>query len=170
MVDHNRLWSATGAVLLAISLLALWVWPKFFGVDIHPIFGWMEAQSGIAWLEPGGRYAFAVAALALAVLLLWERTRLVAAASALVVSVLFVGLHASPWLGLDIPAYEPLMNALSQGLTAAEIQALNLPTDRAAHFTLALTNAGLAAMTVLAQLSSRRREASPYRPMMLETA
>lgn len=170
MTDHNRLWSLSGATLLALSLVALWVWPKVFGLEVHPIFGWLEAQSGLTWFEPGGRWAFAAVALTVAVLVLWERTRLAASAAALAMSLAFVVLHTSPWLGMDIPSYGPLMEALAQGRTAAEIQAMNLPTDRGAHFTLALTNAGLAAMTLLAQLAVGRREPRAYRPMTLETA
>ena len=45
MIDHSRVWSWGGAVLLVASLVTLWVWPKFVGVDIHPIFGWAEAET-----------------------------------------------------------------------------------------------------------------------------
>jgi hypothetical protein len=157
----NRMWSLSGAVLLAASVLALWVWPKFFGVEVHPIFGWAEAQSGLGWLEPGGRWAVGAVAFAIAVLVLIPRTRLYAAWAGLALSTLFVAAHATPWLGMNIPSYGPLMEALAAGSSAEEIRAMGLPTDMGGHATLALTNALLAAITIGGELSvrgSRRSE------------
>ncbi|MBL8770668.1 MAG: hypothetical protein JNK30_04745 [Phenylobacterium sp.] len=162
-------WSLTSAWLLAASLIAVWVWPKFIGLEIHPIFGWAEARSGVGWLEPNGRYAVGVLAGALAVMLLIRRTRLVAGWAALGLSLVFTLLHLTPWLGINIPDYGPLMESLAAGRSVAEIEALGLKGDRGAHFTFAIINAGLAAMVVGAEMvkpaaGRRQRE---YTPMQL---
>jgi hypothetical protein len=150
MIDHSRVWSWGGAVLLVASLVTLWVWPKFVGVDIHPIFGWAEARTGIAWLEPNGRYAVGVAAALIAVLVILPRTRFAGAVAALGLSTLFVLAHMTPALGWNIPNYGPLMEALAAGRTAAEIQAMGLKGDMGAHLSLALINAGLAVLVMVA--------------------
>ncbi len=168
MINHARIWSWTGAALLALSLVSLWVWPKFVGVDIHPIFGWAEAQTGIAWLEPNGRYVVGAIAGLLAIVLIVPRTRFWGAVGALTLSTVFIAAHMTPWLGWNIPNYGPLMEALAAGRTAAEIEALGLKGDRGAHMSLALINAGLA-MVVLA--ADRIRDAKVnrrnYRPFQL---
>jgi hypothetical protein len=168
MINHSRIWSWAGATLLALSLVALWVWPKFVGVDIHPIFGWAEAQTGIAWLEPNARYVVGAIAGLLAIVLIVPKTRLWGAVGALTLSTVFIIAHLTPWLGWNIPNYGPLMEALAAGRTAAEIEALGLKGDRGAHLSLALINAGLA-MVVLA--ADRIREAKGnrrnYRPFEL---
>ena len=152
----TQMWSIVSAVFLAMLMLALWVWPKFFGVEIHPIFGWAEAQTNIAWLEPGLRYAVGAVALVIAVLLFVDRTRLAAGWAALALSTAFIIAHATPALGVNIPSYEPLMAALAEGKTYAEITAMNLRTDKGAHLTLAFINAGLALVVVLAEYAARK--------------
>lgn len=167
MGNDSKLWSVSSASFLALSMLALWVWPKFFGVGIHPIFGWAEAQSGVTWLEPGARYGFAVLALILAVAVMIPKTRLYAAGAALAVSVLFLVAHATPWLGINIPTYGPMMEALAQGKTAAEIQAMGLKGDRGAHFTLAFINAVLAGITLASELGANKPKPKTYKPMQV---
>ena len=152
----NRMWSVSAGVLLALSLLALWSWPKVFGVDTHPIFGWAEAQSGVSWLEPGLRYAIGAVAFVIAVLVLIPRTRLAGGWAALTLSVLFIAAHLTPWLGVNIPAYTPLMEALAAGRTAEEIAAMGLKTDKGAHMTLAFINAGLAVVMLGAEYAMRK--------------
>lgn len=169
MNNQAGIWSWSGAVLLAASLMALWVWPKFIGVDIHPIFGWAEALSGATWLEPGGRYAFGVLVGVLAILVVIPATRVWGAALALAVSAAVVALHVTPWLGLDIPAYGPLMAALAAGMSAEQILALGLPTDRGAHFTLALVNAGLAAIVLGAEAARRQPRPREYQAWQLQS-
>jgi hypothetical protein len=168
MIDHSRIWSWAGAVLLALSMVSLWVWPKFVGVDIHPIFGWAEAQTGLAWLEPNARYVVGAVAGLLAVLVVVPRTRIWGAVGALALSAAFIVAHLTPWLGWNIPNYGPLMEALAAGRTAAEIEALGLKGDRGAHLSLALINAGLA---VLILAASRPRAAKAprgeYQPFQL---
>jgi hypothetical protein len=155
------MWSTAGAVFLATSLVALWVWPKFFGVEVHPIFGWAEAQSGVSWLEPGARYVVGGLALTIAIAVLVPRTRLIGAYAGLALSVLFLLAHATPWLGMSIPAYTPLMEALAAGYTADQIRAMNLPTDVGGHATLAITNAILAGIAIFGEISVRKAERQP---------
>jgi hypothetical protein len=157
----TNVWSLTGAAMLATSIVALWVWPKFMGLEIHPIFGWAELQSGLTWLEPGARLAVGAIALIIAVLVLFPRTRLAGAWAALTLSVLFGLAHLTPWLGINIPDYGPLMEAMAKGWTAEQIQALGLKGDRGAHFTMALINLGLAALTIGGEMT--RRQPRPTR-------
>lgn len=157
----DRMWSLAGAVLLAASLLALWVWPKFFGVEVHPIFGWAEALSGAGWLEPGARYAVGAVALAIAVAVLVPRTRLIGAYAGLALSMLFIIAHMTPWLGMHIPSYEPLMEALAAGMTADQIRAMNLPHDAGSHATLAIMNAIIAAVAIGGESAVRKSKKQP---------
>lgn len=157
MNSESRLWSVTGAVFLAGAVAALWVWPKLFGAELHPIFGWIEARTGLSWFEPGVRQGVGVMAAAAVVLVLLPRTRLLGSAAALAMAAVFIVAHLTPWLGVDVPAYEPLTEALAAGRTADEIAALGLGTDKGAHFTLALTVAGLALVTFVAERAARRR-------------
>lgn len=165
-----NIWSWTGAVMLALSLVALWVWPKFVGVSIHPIFGWAELQTGATWLEPGGRYAFGFLAAILAILVVIPKTRIPAAWAALGVSLAVVGLHLTPWLGWNIPNYGPLMAAIAEGKTVAEIQAMGLKGDRGAHLTLAIINASLAAITLASGKLTTGAKVERARPMHLSGA
>jgi hypothetical protein len=168
-MNHSRAWSLSSAAMLALSMLALWVWPKFVGLEIHPIFGWAEAQSGVSWLEPNARYVVGVLAGALAIMLMIKKTRFAAAVASLILSAGFMILHMTPWLGINIPDYGPLMEALAAGRTAAEIEALGLKGDRGAHFTLAFINAGLAGMVIGAELVKPQPKRREYNPMQLAT-
>jgi hypothetical protein len=170
MIDHTRIWSWGGALLLALSLVTLWVWPKFVGVDIHPIFGWAEARTGIGWLEPTGRYVVGATAALLAILVILPRTRFVGAVGAFALSALFIAAHATPWLGWNIPNYGPLMDALAAGRTAAEIEALGLKGDRGAHLSLAIINAGLAILVWGAERTRKGHRTAEHRPRPLELA
>lgn len=162
----DEMWSTAGAAFLAMAMGALWVWPKFFGVEVHPIFGWAEALTGAGWLEPGLRYAVGAAAAVIVVLLLVPKTRLAGAWSALALSLLFIAAHLTPWLGVNIPNYGPLMEALEAGRNAEQIQAMGLKGDRGAHLTLALVNAGLAAITLGAEYKMRRPKPPTVRQVL----
>jgi len=162
-----NIWSWTGAVLLSLSFISLWVWPKFVGVSIHPIFGWAELQTGATWLEPGGRYAFGVLAAIIAVLVILPKTRIAGSWAAFAVSMVVIALHLTPWLGWNIPDYGPLMAAMAQGQTAAEIQAMGLKGDRGAHLTLAIINAFLAVMTLSSGKLSKDAETARAHSMPL---
>jgi hypothetical protein len=91
-----------------------------------------------------------------AALVLLPRTRLIGAWLALALSFAFLVAHVTPMLGVNIPAYTPLMEALAAGRTAEEIAAMGLKTDKGAHFTLAMINAGLAAVTIAAEYALRK--------------
>lgn len=168
MIDHSRVWSWGGATLLALSILSLWVAPKFFGADIHPIFGWAEARTGVEWLEPNGRYVVGVIAALLAVMVILPKARLAGSIGALVLSALFIGAHLTPWLGWNIPNYGPLMDALAAGKSVAEIEAMGLKGDMGAHLSVALINAGLAILVLAAEKAPKAAPSRSTRtPMML---
>jgi hypothetical protein len=59
--------------------------------------------------------------------------------------------HLSPWLGWQVPKAGPLSQALAQGMTAAQIEALNLPTDKGAMFLLAVAIAVLAGISIFVE-------------------
>jgi hypothetical protein len=164
------MWSTSAGYLLVAALVGLWVWPKFFGVDIHPLFGWAEAQSGAGWLEPGLRYVVGAAAAVIALLVLLPRTRMIGGWAALGLSLLFIVAHLTPWLGVNIPSYGPLMEALASGRTAEDIAAMGLKTDRGAHFTLAMVNAGLAAIMLGAEYKLRRPRAPKLTHVLAQAA
>ena len=74
--------------------------------------------------------------------------------------------HLTPWLGVNIPNYGPLMEAIAAGKTAAEVEAMGLKGDKGAHFSIALLNLGLAIMTIAAEKVARRPQLAPPRPVM----
>ena len=53
-----------------------------------------------------------------------------------------------------MPRPVPLSQALAQGMTAAQIDALNLPTDKGAMFLLALAIAALAGISIFIERSN----------------
>ncbi|MFN3513695.1 MAG: hypothetical protein ACK41C_11650 [Phenylobacterium sp.] len=164
MSSLDRMWSASGAVLLALSMGALWVWPKFMGLEVHPIFGWAEALTGLGWLEPGARWVIGGLAALIIVLLLIPASRMIGAWAAFTLSIAFVVAHFTPWLGVNIPNYGPLMDALAAGRSVEEIRAMGLKGDMGAHFTMALINAGLAVVTIGGEHAARAprlRRSSP---------
>jgi hypothetical protein len=152
----QKMWSLTAAGILALSVVAMWVWPKVFGGGVHPIMGWAELQSGAEWLYPVGRWGFGILAAITVVLLLISRTRMIGGWAALALSLTYVVLHSTPWLGWNIPEYGPLGEALAAGRSLAEIQAMNLGTDYGAHGTLTLVLAVLAGMVILAERTLRQ--------------
>lgn len=151
----EKMWAITGAGLLAISMIVFWVWPKFFN-DFHPVFGWAEAQAGAAWLDPIGRYVAGAAAAVTVVLLLVPKTRLLGAWAGLGISVAYMVFHMTPWLGVSIPDYDAMARTLQAGGTAADVTALGLKGDNGAHFSIALTNAVLAGIAVVAERGLRK--------------
>lgn len=152
----QKMWSLTAALILAASVVAMWVWPKFFGGGPHPIMGWAELNSGAAWLYPVGRWGFAALAAIAVALLVIPRTRMIGGWTALALSVTYMVLHSTPWLGWNIPEYGPLTEALAAGRSLAEIQAMNLGTDYGAHGTLTMVLAVLAGMVIIAERTLRK--------------
>ncbi len=145
MMDRVLSWSfslALAGLLLAMSF------QKVFGLDPNPVFGLIAARSGIGLFEPGLRYVTALLELIAAGLVLWPAMRQRGAMLGLFVAGGAIVFHLSPWLGWQVPKAGPLSQALAQGMTAAQIDALNLPTDKGAMFLLALAIAALAAMSI----------------------
>jgi uncharacterized membrane protein YphA (DoxX/SURF4 family) len=158
MMDRVLSWSfglALAGLLLAMSF------QKFFGLDPNPIFGLIAARSGIGLFEPGLRYVTAVLELVAAVLVLWPAMRQRGAILGLVVALGAIAFHLSPWLGWQVPKLGPLSHALAQGMTAAQIDALNLPTDKGAMFLLAVAIAALAGVSIFIERNNLFAAAHP---------
>jgi hypothetical protein len=120
------------ALLLAVSLQAL------LGPTPNSVFGLLASSLGIAVIEPYGRYVVTALQLAAVVLLLIPRTRAKGAVLAFVICIGAVAMHLSPWLGINLPLAEQASAQLAAGATAAEIRAMNLPSDSGGMFLLAL--------------------------------
>jgi uncharacterized membrane protein YphA (DoxX/SURF4 family) len=162
MMDRVLSWSfglGLAALLLAMSF------QKFLGLDPNPVFGLIEARSGIGFFEPGLRYVTAVLELLAAALVLWPATRKRGAQLGLLVAAGAIAFHLSPWLGWQVPKPGPLSQALAQGLSAQQIDALNLPTDKGAMFLLALAIAALAVVSIFVERGlARAKETKPGGP------
>lgn len=151
MMDRVLSWSF--ALALAGFLLAM-SFQKFFGYDPNPVFGLIAARSGIDLFEPGLRYVTGVLELIAAALVLWPAMRQRGAMLGLFVAAGAIVFHLSPWLGWQVPKAAPLSQALAQGMTAAQIDALNLPTDKGAMFLLAIAIAALAVVSIFVERSN----------------
>ena len=100
MMERVICWSL--AITLAV-LLGVVVSQQLFGPDPNPVFGMIAERSGLAFVEPWGRYLVVVAEVAAIVLLLVPRTRSWGAYLALAVSIGAIAMHLSPWLGIAVP-------------------------------------------------------------------
>lgn len=149
----ERVLSWTFGLMLAALLLAMSL-QKLVGLDPNPVFGLIEARSGLGFFEPGLRYATAVLELIAAALVIWPATRMRGAQLGLVVALGAIAFHLSPWLGWQVPHLPELSAALGQGRSAAEIAAMNLPTDKGAMFLLAVA---IAAIAVASWFTERAR-------------
>ena len=154
----NRIWSMTSAVILGGLMVWMWAYPKFWaGLEVHPVFGWSELLSGMAFIDPYARWAVGAVVLASIVMLVFNRTRLAGAVIAAAISVFYLVLHATPWLGMAIPTYETLSAGLAAGLTPEQIRAAGRLDD--VHVVMTLVN-GLMALVVISAELGLRREAS----------
>ena len=118
------------ALLLAVALQAL------LGPSPHAVFGLIALKSGVPDVEPTGRYVVGALQAAAVLLLLLPRLRVAGGALAFVVSLGAVGMHLTPWLGVNLPLGDQATAALARGASAEEIA--NLPTDQGAMFLMAL--------------------------------
>lgn len=88
------------AVIVAAGFL-------FFGVQkfgpTNPIFSLIAERSGISLFEPGIRILTGIAEIAVAILILVPRTRLLGALGGLAVVSGAIIFHLSPWLGINVP-------------------------------------------------------------------
>lgn len=163
MMERVLSWSfaiALAALLFAVSI------QKFVGYDPNPVFGLIAARSGISFFEPGMRYVTGVLELIALALVLWPATRKRGAQLGLLVALGAIGFHLSPWLGVQVPRLADLSAALAQGKTAAEIAAMNLPTDKGAMFILAVAIAIVAVILVFVERAKTVAMApKPKRPI-----
>jgi hypothetical protein len=143
----ERVLSWTFAITVAVLLLFV-VSQQLLGPSPNPVFGLVAVRSHIAFFEPWGRYATALAELVAVGLVLWPKMRIRGAVLALAISVVAIAMHLSPWLGIAVPQADAVASVAGQGRTAAEIFAMNLPTDQGAMFLLALFIAGLSGVTI----------------------
>jgi hypothetical protein len=144
MMERVLSW-ALGLTLAVLLLVVAYL--QMTGPLPNPIFGMIAAHSHISLFEPYGRYLAALAEVAAVALVLWPRTRSWGAVLGLVVALVAIVLHLSPWLGVQLPQGPAVSQALAMGKTPAEIAAMHLPTDKGALFLLALAIAVLSAGT-----------------------
>ena len=151
----NRMWSWTSAVILAGLMVWVWAYPKFWaGLEVHPVFKWSELLSGHAFIDPYARWVVGAVALVSVAMLFIDRTRLIGAGIAAGLSVFYLVLHATPWLGMAIPTYETLSAGLAAGMTPEQIRAAGRLDD--VHVVMTMVNGLLASVIISAELSVRR--------------
>lgn len=162
----ERVLSWTFGLMLAALLFAVGI-QKFVGLDPNPVFGLIEARSGLGFFEPGLRYVTGVLEMAAVLLVLWPATRMRGAQLGLVVAIGAIGFHMSPWLGVRLPRLQDLSAALAQGRTPDEIAAMNLPTDNGTMFILAIFIAATAVVSIIVERAKAKAESAPKvrRPM-----
>jgi hypothetical protein len=156
----ERVLSWTFGLMLAALLFAVGI-QKFVGLDPNPVFGLIEARSGLGFFEPGMRYVTGVLEMVAVLLTLWPATRLRGAQLGLVVAIGAIAFHLSPWLGIQLPRLTELSAALAQGRTAAEIAAMNLPTDKGAMFILACAIAAVSVASIFTERAKFKAEHTP---------
>lgn len=161
----ERVLSWTFGLMLAALLFAVGI-QKFVGLDPNPVFGLIEARSGLEFFEPGMRYVTGVLEMIAVALVLWPATRIRGAQLGLIVSLGAIAFHLSPWLGIQLPRLPELSAYLAAGWTAAQIDAINLPTDHGTMFILALAIAGISVLSILTERAKVRADApKAKRPM-----
>jgi hypothetical protein len=135
MMERVLSW-ALGLTLAVLLLIVAFV--QMTGPMPNPIFGMIAARSHIGLFEPVGRYVVALLEVIAIGLVIYPRTRSKGALLALVVALGAIVLHLSPWLGVQLPQGPAVSEALARGMTAAQIDAMALPTDKGALFLLSL--------------------------------
>jgi hypothetical protein len=144
MMERVLSW-ALGLTLAVLLLIVVFV--QLTGPTPNPIFGLIAARSHIGLFEPWARYLVALVELVALAGVVYPKTRSRGALLALAVSLGAILLHLSPWLGIQLPQGAAVSQALAAGKSAAEISAMNLPTDKGGLFLLALAIAVLSAGT-----------------------
>ncbi|HUO23566.1 MAG TPA: hypothetical protein VMU59_13710 [Caulobacteraceae bacterium] len=140
------------ALGLTLAVLLLMVaYQSFSGPTPNAIFGMIALRSGIHAAEPYGRYVVSGLQLVAVLLVLVPQTRRRGAMLAMVLSVAAIALHLSPWLGVDLPQGPAVSQALADGRSVAEINAMGLPTDKGAMFLLAIAIAILSVGTIFVE-------------------
>ena len=153
MMERVLSW-ALGLTLAVLLLVVAFL--QMSGPVPNPIFGIIALRSHIALFEPFGRYlVMAVEVVALAGVV-YPRTRSLGALLALVVALGAIALHLSPWLGVQLAQGPAISPALAQGRSAADIAAMDLPTDKGGMFLLALAIAVLSAGSMFVEKAKIR--------------
>ena len=143
----ERVLSWAFGITLAVLLFVV-VYQSLMGPTPNAIFGMIALRSGIHLVEPFGRYAVTALQILAIVLIVIPRTRGRGAILGVVLSVGALVMHLSPWLGVQLSQGPAISQAIAQGRPAAEIAAMNLPTDKGAMFLLALAIGILSAATI----------------------
>ncbi len=141
MMERVLSWAL--GITLGVLLLIV-AYQSLMGPTPNAIFGMIALRSGIHFAEPWGRYAVTALQLLAVLLVIIPVTRSRGAMLALVLSAAAIVLHLSPWLGVQLPQGPAVSQALAQGKSLADIQAMGLPTDKGAMFLLAVAIAILA--------------------------
>jgi hypothetical protein len=148
MMERVLSW-ALGLTLAVLLLIVAFV--QMTGPTPNPIFGMIAVRSHIGLFEPSGRYLVALVEIVAVGLVVYPHTRSKGAILALVVALGAIVLHLSPWLGVQLLQGPAVSQALAQGLSAAQIDAMGLPTDKGAMFLLSLAIAVLSAGTMFVE-------------------
>lgn len=153
MMERVLSW-ALGLTLAVLLLIVAFL--QMSGPTPNPVFGLLAARSHIGLFEPWGRYLVVLLEVVALLGVVYPKTRSQGALVALVVSLAAIVLHLSPWLGVQLPQGAAVSQALAQGKTAAQIAAMNLPTDKGGLFLLALAIAVLSAGTMFVEKAKVR--------------
>ena len=144
MMERVLSW-ALGLTLAVLLLIVVFL--QVSGPTPNPVFGLIAARTHIGLFEPWARYLVALVEVVALIGVVYPKTRSRGALLALVVALGAIVLHLSPWLGLQLPQGAAVSQALAAGKSAADITAMNLPTDKGGMFLLALAIAVLSAGT-----------------------
>jgi len=153
MMERVLSWAlglALAVLLLVVAIL------QMSGPTPNPIFGLIAARSHIALFEPWARYLVVLVEVVALAGVIYPKTRAKGALLALVVSLGAIVLHLSPWLGIQVSEGAAVSQALAQGKSAADIAAMNLPTDKGGLFLLCLAIAVLSAGTLFVEKAKVR--------------
>ncbi len=153
MMERVLSW-ALGLTLAVLLLIVAFL--QITGSTPNPVFGLLAARSHIALFEPWARYLVVLLEVVALLGVIYPKTRSQGAILALVVSLGAIVLQLSPWLGVQLPQGVAVSQALAQGKSAAEIAAMNLPTDKGGLFLLALAIAVLSAGTMFVEKAKVR--------------
>jgi hypothetical protein len=153
MMERVLSW-ALGLTLAVLLLIVAFT--QVTGPTPNPVFGLIAARSHVALFEPWARYLVVLLEVVALIGVVYPRTRSQGALLALVISLGAIALHLSPWLGVQLPQGPAVSQALAQGRSAADIAAMNLPTDKGGLFLLALAIAVLSAGTMFVEKAKVR--------------
>jgi hypothetical protein len=153
MMERVLSWAL--GLTLAVLLLIV-AYQALSGPTPNAIFGMIALRSGIHAFEPYGRYAVSGLQLLAVLLVVIPMTRRRGAMLALALAFAAIVLHLSPWLGVDLAQGPAVSQALAEGHTVAEINAMGLPTDKGAMFLLAVAIAILSAGTIFVEKAKVR--------------